>query len=86
MVAKENKSSWVDTDSEESSSGTSSSNESEDEVECLMADDAEEVFDFSNLEFKCQELVTTLNDMVQEYEKLSQYFEEVKDEKESCAT
>ncbi|KZV38978.1 hypothetical protein F511_40596 [Dorcoceras hygrometricum] len=79
MVAKENKSAWADSDSEESSSGTFSSSENEDEVQCLMTDDTEEIFDFSNLKF------TALNEMVQEYEKLSQLFEEVKAEKESCA-
>ncbi|KZV54208.1 hypothetical protein F511_13841 [Dorcoceras hygrometricum] len=85
MVVEEKKSSWADTDSEESSSWTSSSSESEYEVQCLMADDTNEVFDFSNLEFTLEDLVTALNDMVQEYKKLSQSFEEVKAEKESCA-
>ncbi|KZV31155.1 hypothetical protein F511_24142 [Dorcoceras hygrometricum] len=42
MVAEENKSAWADSDSEESSFGTSSSSEIEDEVQCLMADDTEE--------------------------------------------
>ncbi|KZV34135.1 spindle pole body component 110-like [Dorcoceras hygrometricum] len=42
MVAEENKSAWVDSDSEEPSFGTSSSSESEDEVQCLMADDTDE--------------------------------------------
>ncbi|KZV43997.1 hypothetical protein F511_26513 [Dorcoceras hygrometricum] len=51
MVSEENKSTWADSDTEESSSGTSSSSESEDEVQCLMADDTDEVFSFSNLEF-----------------------------------
>ncbi|KZV16692.1 hypothetical protein F511_20613 [Dorcoceras hygrometricum] len=85
MVAEENKSAWADSDSEESSSGTSSSSESEYEVQCLMADDTDEVFDFANLEFAREDLVTALNDMVQEYKKLSQSFEEVKAEKERCA-
>ncbi|KZV23092.1 hypothetical protein F511_06616 [Dorcoceras hygrometricum] len=76
----------ADSDSEESSSVTSSSSESEDEVHCLMADDTEEVFDFSNLEFTREDLVTALNDMVQEYNKLSKSFEEVKAERESYAT
>ncbi|KZV31150.1 hypothetical protein F511_28249 [Dorcoceras hygrometricum] len=43
MVAAENKSSWADTDSEESNSGTSSSGESDDEVQCLMTDNTDEV-------------------------------------------
>ncbi|KZV27726.1 hypothetical protein F511_03964 [Dorcoceras hygrometricum] len=50
-----------------------------------MADDTDEIFDFSNLEFTCEDLVTTLNDMVQEYKKLSQSFKKVKAKKDSCA-
>ncbi|KZV32047.1 hypothetical protein F511_38524 [Dorcoceras hygrometricum] len=50
-----------------------------------MADDTDVVFDFSNMELTREDLVTALNDMVQEYKKLSQLFEEVKAEKESCA-
>ncbi|KZV18817.1 acyl-CoA dehydrogenase-related protein [Dorcoceras hygrometricum] len=60
--------------------------ESEDDIQCLMTDDTEEVFDFSNLEFTREDLVTILNDMVQEYKKLSESFKEVKVEKKSCAT
>ncbi|KZV54696.1 dnaJsubfamily C member 21 [Dorcoceras hygrometricum] len=86
MVAEENKSAWAESDSEESSSGTSSSSESEDEVQCLMADDTEEVFDFSSPEFTREDLVTALNEMVLEYKTFSLSFEEVKAEKESCAT
>ncbi|KZV24001.1 spindle pole body component 110-like [Dorcoceras hygrometricum] len=86
MIAEDNKSAWADSDSEESSSGTSSSSESEDELQCLMDDDTDEVFDFSNLEFTREDLVKTLNDMVQEYKKLSQSFEEVKAEREIYAT
>ncbi|KZV58029.1 Phytoalexin-deficient 4-2 protein [Dorcoceras hygrometricum] len=50
-----------------------------------MADDTEEVFDFSNLEFTREDLVNALNEMVFEYKNLSQSFDEVKAEKESCA-
>ncbi|KZV41456.1 hypothetical protein F511_36013 [Dorcoceras hygrometricum] len=50
-----------------------------------MADDTEEVFHFSNIEFTREDLVNALNEMVFEYKKLSQSFEEVKAEKESCA-
>ncbi|KZV38178.1 putative pre-mRNA-splicing factor ATP-dependent RNA helicase-like [Dorcoceras hygrometricum] len=53
---------------------------------CLMADDSEEVFDFSNPEFTRENLVTALNEMVLEYKKLSQSFTEFKAEEESCAT
>ncbi|KZV52675.1 hypothetical protein F511_21055, partial [Dorcoceras hygrometricum] len=83
---EENKSVWADLDSEESSSGTSSSSESKDEVQCLMANDTDELFDFSNLEFTREDLVTTLNDMVQEYKKLSKTLEEVKAKRESYTT
>ncbi|KZV22061.1 hypothetical protein F511_37042 [Dorcoceras hygrometricum] len=38
----------------------------------------EEVFDFSNTEFTREDLITALNEMVHEYKKLSQTFEEVK--------
>ncbi|KZV25173.1 two-component sensor histidine kinase bacteria [Dorcoceras hygrometricum] len=85
MVAEENKSAWADSNSEESSSGISSSSDSDDEVQCLMADDTDDVFDFSNVEFTREDLVTVLNEMFLEYKKLSQSFEEVKAEKESCA-
>ncbi|KZV50138.1 spindle pole body component 110-like [Dorcoceras hygrometricum] len=51
-----------------------------------MADDTEEVFDFSSPEFTREDLVTALNEMVLEYNKVSQSFEEVKAKIESCAT
>ncbi|KZV25091.1 hypothetical protein F511_43435 [Dorcoceras hygrometricum] len=62
---------------------TSSSSDSEqEEVHCLMADQTsdDEVFDFSNVEFTREDLVSALNDMVKEYRKLSHSFEEVKAE------
>ncbi|KZV58514.1 hypothetical protein F511_23988 [Dorcoceras hygrometricum] len=37
-----------------------------------------EVFDFSNSEFTCEDLINALNEMVYEYRKLSQIFEEIK--------
>ncbi|KZV47771.1 hypothetical protein F511_41720 [Dorcoceras hygrometricum] len=73
-------------DSEASSSETSSSRESEDEVHCLIADDIEEVFVFSSPEFTHEDLVNALNEMVLDNKKLSQSLEEVKCERESCAT
>ncbi|KZV55315.1 hypothetical protein F511_18847 [Dorcoceras hygrometricum] len=47
-----------------------------------MADQTsdDEVFDFSNIEFTREDLVTALNDMVKEYMKLSHSFEEAKAE------
>ncbi|KZV14845.1 hypothetical protein F511_40696 [Dorcoceras hygrometricum] len=41
-------------------------------IQCLMSDDTDEVFDFSNLEFTREYLVTVLNDMFHEYKKFSQ--------------
>ncbi|KZV30513.1 hypothetical protein F511_26841 [Dorcoceras hygrometricum] len=43
----------------------------------------DEVFDFSNSEFTREDLINTLNEMVHEYRKLSQTFEEIKD-KNGC--
>ncbi|KZV28314.1 hypothetical protein F511_11675 [Dorcoceras hygrometricum] len=40
----------------------------------------DEVFDFSNIEFTREELINALNEMVQEYGKLSHTFEEFKAE------
>ncbi|KZV41322.1 hypothetical protein F511_16781 [Dorcoceras hygrometricum] len=47
-----------------------------------MADQTsdDDVFDFSNIEFTREDLVSALNDMVKEYRKLSHRFEEVKAE------
>ncbi|KZT75884.1 hypothetical protein F511_47091 [Dorcoceras hygrometricum] len=82
LVAEESTKSWADTDSESSSSSSSSSDSEQEEVHCLMADQTsdDEVFDFSNVEFTREDLVSSLNDMVKEYMKLSHSFEEAKDE------
>ncbi|KZV17004.1 hypothetical protein F511_26888 [Dorcoceras hygrometricum] len=82
LVAEESTKSWADTDSESSSSSSSSSDSEQEEVHCLMADQAsyDEVFDFSNVEFTREDLVSALNDMVKEYRKLSHSFEEAKAE------
>ncbi|KZV26674.1 Flavin-dependent monooxygenase 1 [Dorcoceras hygrometricum] len=82
LVAEEITKSWADTDSESSSSSSSSSDSEQEEVHCLMADQAldDEVFDFSNVEFRREDLVSALNDMVKEYRKLSHSFEEAKAE------
>ncbi|KZV58066.1 hypothetical protein F511_39128 [Dorcoceras hygrometricum] len=47
-----------------------------------MADQTsdDEVFDFSNIEFTREDLVSALNDMVKEYRNLSHSFEEIKAE------
>ncbi|KZV22207.1 hypothetical protein F511_09425 [Dorcoceras hygrometricum] len=70
------------TDSESSSISSSSRDSEQEEVHCLMADQTtdDEVFDFSNVEFTREDLVSALNDMVKEYRKLSHSFEEVKAE------
>ncbi|KZV51399.1 hypothetical protein F511_17270 [Dorcoceras hygrometricum] len=82
LVAEESTKSWADTDSKSSSSSSSSSDSEQEEVRCLMADQTsdDEVFDFSNVEFTRENLVSALNDMVKEYSKLSHSFEEAKAE------
>ncbi|KZV33877.1 hypothetical protein F511_15490 [Dorcoceras hygrometricum] len=82
LMAEESTKSWSDSDSGSSSSSSSSSDSEQEEVHCLMADQMadDEVFDFSNVEFTREDLVTALNDMVNEYRKLSHSFEEVKAE------
>ncbi|KZV25297.1 hypothetical protein F511_07429 [Dorcoceras hygrometricum] len=82
LVAEESTKSWADTDLESSSSSSSSSDSEQEEVHCFMADQTsdDEVFDFSNVEFTREDLVSALNDMVKEYMKLSHSFEEVKAE------
>ncbi|KZV36984.1 125 kDa kinesin-related protein [Dorcoceras hygrometricum] len=82
LVAEESTKSWADTDSESSSSSSSSSDSEQEEVHCLMADQTsdDEVFDFTNVEFTREYLVSALNDMVKEYMKLSHSFEEAKAE------
>ncbi|KZV20570.1 hypothetical protein F511_31819 [Dorcoceras hygrometricum] len=82
LVAEESTKIWADSDSDTSSSSSSSSESEQEEVHCFMADqtDEDEVFDFSNVEFTRDDLVIELNDMVKEYRKLSQSFEEAKAE------
>ncbi|KZV19898.1 hypothetical protein F511_32422 [Dorcoceras hygrometricum] len=85
LMAEESTKSWADTDSKSSSSSSSSDDSEQEEVHCLMADQTsdDEVFDFSNIEFTREDLVTALNDMVKEYRKLSHTFEEIKAENAS---
>ncbi|KZV46725.1 hypothetical protein F511_13750 [Dorcoceras hygrometricum] len=82
LVAEESTKSWADSDSDSSSSSSSSSDSEQEEVHCFMADQTyeDEVFDFSNVEFTRDDLVIELNDMVKEYRKLSNSFEEAKAE------
>ncbi|KZV14580.1 hypothetical protein F511_42411 [Dorcoceras hygrometricum] len=70
-----------DKDSADDISSSSSDSEQE-EVHCLMDDQTsdDEVFNFSNIEFTCEDLVQALNDMVHEYKSLSHTFEEIKAE------
>ncbi|KZV26664.1 hypothetical protein F511_34754 [Dorcoceras hygrometricum] len=80
LVAEESTKSWADSDSDSTSSSSSSCDSEQEEVHCLMADQStdDEVFYFSNVEFTREDLVQALNDMVHEYKKLSQKFEEIK--------
>ncbi|KZV14318.1 hypothetical protein F511_19461 [Dorcoceras hygrometricum] len=80
LVAEESNKNWADTDSDSSSSSSSSSDSEQEEVHCLMANQSsdDEVFYFSNTEFTREDLITALNEMVQEYRNLSQTFEGLK--------
>ncbi|KZV30363.1 hypothetical protein F511_34873 [Dorcoceras hygrometricum] len=82
LVAEESSKSWADSDSDPSSRSSSSSDSEQEEVHSLMANQYSdnEVFDFSNTEFTREDLITALNEMVHEYKKFSQTFEEVKAE------
>ncbi|KZV25930.1 hypothetical protein F511_29253 [Dorcoceras hygrometricum] len=81
LVAEESNRTLADSDSESTSSSSSSESEQK-EVHCLMANQTTdyEVFDFSNSEFTREDLINTLNEMIHEYRKLSQTFEEIKAE------
>ncbi|KZV51498.1 hypothetical protein F511_34409 [Dorcoceras hygrometricum] len=82
LVAEESNKKWAYSDSDSSSSSSSSSDSEHEEVHCLMANQPsdDEVFDFSNTEFTREDLFNALNEMVHEYKKLSQTFEEVEAE------
>ncbi|KZV23454.1 hypothetical protein F511_37822 [Dorcoceras hygrometricum] len=82
LVAEESNKNWADSDSDSSSSSSSSSDSEQEEVHYLMADQTSdnEVFDFYNVEFTREDLISALNDMIQEYRKLSHTFEKVKAE------
>ncbi|KZV42533.1 hypothetical protein F511_36370 [Dorcoceras hygrometricum] len=83
LVAEESNKNWAESDSDSTSSSSSSSDSEPEEVHCLMSDHTtteDEVFDFSNSEFTQEDLINALNEMVHEYRKLSQIFEEIKDE------
>ncbi|KZV30819.1 hypothetical protein F511_34161 [Dorcoceras hygrometricum] len=82
LVAEESNKNWADTDSDSTSSSSSSSDSEQEDVHCLMANQTseDEVFEFSNVEFTREDLMSALNDMVQEYRKLSHTFEEIKAE------
>ncbi|KZV15831.1 microtubule-associated protein 70-4 [Dorcoceras hygrometricum] len=78
MRREESKNNWADSDLETSSSSSSSEREQE-VVHFLMANQTtdDEVFDLSNTEFTREDLIIALNEMVHEYRKLSQTFEEI---------
>lgn len=83
-MAEENESKWTDFDSDSSESESSCSSSNDEEVKCLMADDAElesaceQVFDFISNDFTREERISTLHDMMNDYQRLSLSFEEVK--------
>ncbi|KZV24057.1 hypothetical protein F511_41330 [Dorcoceras hygrometricum] len=85
FVAEESNKHWADSYSDYTSSSSSSSDSEQEEVNCLMANDSmeDEVFDFSNDKFTREELISALNEMVNEYKILSQTFKEVKAENRS---
>ncbi|XP_073293741.1 uncharacterized protein [Primulina huaijiensis] len=88
MIAEESKSKWADSSSESSGSENHSSDSDEDEIKCLMANTEStytsgEIFDFDSDEFTRTDLVKALHDMVEEYSRLSQSFEEVKIENQN---
>ncbi|KZV18833.1 hypothetical protein F511_09656 [Dorcoceras hygrometricum] len=83
IVAEESNKKWVDSYSDSISSSSSSSDSEPEEVHCLMANQTtteDEVFNFSNSKFAREDLINSLNEMVHEYRKLSQTFEEIKAE------
>ncbi|KZV35465.1 hypothetical protein F511_32788 [Dorcoceras hygrometricum] len=82
LFAEEINKNWADSDSDTTSRSTSSSDSEPEEVHCLMANQSthDEVFVFSNTEFTREDLINAQNEMVHEYRKLSQTFEEIKSE------
>ncbi|XP_075473884.1 uncharacterized protein LOC142504931 [Primulina tabacum] len=88
LVAEEDKGQWADSESEKSISKESSSESEDEKVECLMAKEDQEstdevVFDFNSDEFTRDDLVTALHDMVNEFKRLSQQFNEATTEKQN---
>ncbi|XP_073016746.1 uncharacterized protein [Primulina eburnea] len=86
LVAEEDKGKWAETESEKSSSEESSSESEDERVECLMAKEDQEatdemVFDFNSEEFTREDLVTALNDMVNEFKGLYMKLNEADAEK-----
>ncbi|KZV42962.1 hypothetical protein F511_42550 [Dorcoceras hygrometricum] len=73
---------YVQTGNSETTTNSSSSESEQEDVHCLMANQStdDEVFDFSNSEFTREDLINALNEMVHEYRKLYQTFEEIKAE------
>ncbi|XP_075489488.1 uncharacterized protein LOC142528329 [Primulina tabacum] len=88
LVAEEDKGKWVDSESKKSISKESSSESEDEKVECLMTKEDQEstdevVFDFNSDEFTREDLVTALHDMVDEFKRLSQHFNEATTEKQN---
>ncbi|KZV50698.1 hypothetical protein F511_25567 [Dorcoceras hygrometricum] len=79
LDAEESNHKWTNSNSEQSTSSSSSESEQE-EVHCLMADYNDEIFDFSNVEFTQEDLVSALNEMVHEYKSLEAEISKLKTE------
>ena len=65
LIAAEGKSKWAESDSDD---------DDDEVIKCFMANDSEEVFDFTSEEFSKNDLIDALNDMVVEYKKFSENF------------
>ncbi|XP_075515843.1 uncharacterized protein LOC142550648 [Primulina tabacum] len=88
LVVEEEKDKWAESESERSIFEESSSESEDEKVECLMAKEDQEstnemIFDFNSDEFTQVDLFTALHDMVDEFKRLSQQFNEAKIEKQN---
>ncbi|KZV41427.1 hypothetical protein F511_19671 [Dorcoceras hygrometricum] len=76
LAADESNKNWADSDSDSTSNSSSSSDSESEDVQCLMANQTTieyEVFDFFSNEFTREDLINALNEIVHEYQKLTQH-------------